>query len=112
MNCEISEFENKIFFSQRILFYLKLNDTLIILFEDQKMKENKYFKDRRVGDPYVDRRSGEDRRQAFDFDYWESGGIERRSAKDQRQQKERRACWVKVSKWSSVCPEDNAKCLN
>ena len=76
------------------------------------MKENKYFKDRRVGDPYVDHRSGEDRRQVYDADYWEGGGIERRTAKDQRQQKERRDSWVKVSKWSSVCPGDNAKCLN
>ena len=67
---------------------------------------------RRVRDPYVDRRSGEDRRQVYDSVYWESGGIERRSAKDQRQQKERRDSWVKVSKWSSVCPEDNSKCLN
>jgi hypothetical protein len=76
------------------------------------MEEKPIFKDRRVGDPYVDRRSAEDRRQVYDTDYWESGGIERRSAKDQRQQKERRNSWVKVSKWSSVCPEDNAKCLN
>jgi len=70
------------------------------------MKGNKYFKDRRVGDPYVDRRSGEDRRQVYDSGYWESVGIERRSAKDKRQQKERRDNWVKVSKWSSVCSED------
>jgi len=72
------------------------------------MKGNKYFKDRRVGDPYVDRRSGEDRRQVYDSVYWESVGIERRSAKDKRQQKERRDNWVKVSKWSSVCSEDKA----
>jgi hypothetical protein len=72
------------------------------------MKENKYFKDRRVGDPYVDRRSGEDRRQVYDSGYWESGGIERRSVKDRRQPKERRDSYVKVSKWSSVCIEDKA----
>jgi hypothetical protein len=70
------------------------------------MKENKYFKDRRVGDPYIDRRSGEDRRQVYDTFYWESGGIERRSAKHRRQPKERRNSWVKVSRWSSVCIED------
>ena len=68
------------------------------------MNEIKYFKDRRVGDPYIDRRSGKDRRQVYDFVYWESGGIERRSAKDRRQQKERRDSFVRVSKWSSVCP--------
>ena len=61
-----------------------------------------------MGDPYVDRRSGEGRRQVYDSDYWESGGIERRSAKDRRQHKERRDSGVRVSKWSSVCPEDKA----
>ena len=66
----------------------------------------KYLKDRRVGDPYVDRRSGEDRRQVYDSVYWESGEIERRSVKDRRQPKERRDSCVKVSKWSSVCIED------
>ena len=72
------------------------------------MKENQYFKDRRVGDPYVDRRSGEDRRQVYDTAYWESGGIEKRSAKDRRQPKERRDSCVKVSKWSSVCINNKA----
>jgi hypothetical protein len=61
--------------------------------------------DRRKGDPYVDRRSGENRRQVYDSDYWESGGVERRSASDRRQQKERRDSCVKVSNWSSVCPD-------
>jgi hypothetical protein len=70
------------------------------------MKENKYFKDKRVGDPYVDRRSGENRRQVYDSDYWDSRGIERRSAKDRRQPKERRDSFVRVSKWSSVCIDD------
>jgi hypothetical protein len=65
-------------------------------------------KDRRIADPYVDRRSGEDRRQVYDFDYWESRGIERRAAQDRRQQKERRNRCVKVSKWSSVCTEDKS----
>ncbi len=72
------------------------------------MKENKYFKDKRVGDPYVDRRSGENRRQVYDTAYWESGGIEKRSAKDRRQEKERRDGCVKISKWSSVCINDKA----
>ena len=60
------------------------------------------FKDRRVRDPYIDRRSGEDRRKVYDVDYWESGGKEKRSAKQWRQQKERRSSWVNVSEWSSV----------
>ncbi len=73
------------------------------------MDEIKYFKDKRIADPYVDRRSGEDRRQVYDSVYWESGGIERRSVKDRRQQNERRDSYVRVSKWSSVCPNGSPK---
>ena len=72
------------------------------------MEGNQPQKDRRIADPYVDRRSGEDRRQVYDADYWESGGIERRSVMDRRQHKERRDSCVNVSKWSSVCAEDKA----
>ncbi len=72
------------------------------------MEEKPIFIDRRVTDPYVDRRSGEDRRIVYDSDYWESGGIERRSVKDRRQHKERRDSYVNVSKWSSVCAGDKS----
>ena len=72
------------------------------------MEGNRPTKDRRIADPYVDRRSGEDRRQVYDADYWESGGIERRNAKDRRQQKDRRSSCVNVSQWSSVCIDDKA----
>ena len=72
------------------------------------MDEKPILKERRVRDPYVDRRSGEDRRQVYDTVFWESGGEERRSAKYRRQPKERRDSCVRVSKWSSVCIEDKA----
>jgi hypothetical protein len=72
------------------------------------MQEIKNFKDKRIADPYVDRRSEEDRRQVYDTVYWESGGLERRSAKDRRRQKERRGNCVHVSEWSSVCPKVEA----
>ena len=72
------------------------------------MEANQPTKDRRIADPYVDRRSGEDRRKVYDSDYWESGGIERRRAKDRRQQKERRSSCVSVSQWSSDCINDKA----
>jgi len=72
------------------------------------MKENKYLKDRSIGDPYVDRSWEEDRRQVYDFVYWECGGIERRNGKDRRQHKERRDSCVNVSKWASVCIVDKA----
>ena len=50
------------------------------------MDENYPLNDRRKRDPYIDRRSAEDRRKVYDTDYWDSGGIERRRLKDRRQQ--------------------------
>ena len=73
------------------------------------MPEKIIIKDIRISDPYVDRRSGEDRRKVYDFAYWESGEIERRRAKDRRQHKERRSSYIRVTKWSSVCIEDIAE---
>ncbi len=69
------------------------------------MSEDLFLKDSRVKDPYVDRRSGEERRQAYDSDYFENQGLERRKEKDRRLQDERRDRCVRVSKWSSVCPD-------
>ena len=65
------------------------------------------IKDARINDPYLDRRSGADRRQAYDLDYFPGGGIERRLGKERRRPDERRDGWVRVSEWSSVCPDDN-----
>ena len=60
-------------------------------------------RDARIGDPYVDRRTGEDRRKVYDADYFENGGIEKRSGKERRKLSERRDRCTRVSKWSSVC---------
>ena len=60
----------------------------------------------RVRDPYLDRRSGDDRRSVYDSDYFENGGLERRHGKDRRQSNERRDSCTRVSEWSSVCPDD------
>jgi hypothetical protein len=79
------------------------------------MKEEKILKDVRKSDPYVDRRSGEDRRQVYsgedrrqvyDADYFQNGGLERRSGKERRQHYERRKDCTRVSEWSSVCSSD------
>ena len=64
------------------------------------------MRNRRVSDPYVDRRLGDDRRKVYDSIYWENEGTERRKARDRRQPKERRASYVKVSKWTSVRVEN------
>ena len=69
------------------------------------MKEEKVLKDARIRDPYLDRRSGDDRRQVYDADYFQNGGEERRSGKERRQSERRKNC-IRVSKWSSICPID------
>jgi hypothetical protein len=70
------------------------------------MKEEKISKDARMKDPYVDRRSGEDRRQVYDADYFQNDGLERRSVKERRQRYERRKDYTRVSEWSSICADD------
>lgn len=62
--------------------------------------------DERIADPYVDRRSGDDRRAVYDSDYFGNGGTERRSGQDRRQRDERRESCLRVSQWSSVCLDD------
>jgi hypothetical protein len=74
----------------------------------KKVEEKIFFQDRRVRDPYVDRRSGEDQRKVYDAAYWDRGGTERRRVKDRRKRKERRSSCVRVTKWSSVCVVDKA----
>ena len=61
---------------------------------------------KRTADPYVDRRSGEERRAVYDSDYFDSGGLERRIGQERRQQDARRGSCLRVSRWSSVCPDD------
>ena len=50
----------------------------------------------------IDRRSVADRRVAYDLDYFQNGGIERRKVKDRRSQAERRDGWIRISRWTSV----------
>ena len=58
-------------------------------------------------DPFLDRRSGEDRRDAYDLDYFRNGGAERRAQPERRQPLERREGCIRVSEWSSVCPDED-----
>jgi hypothetical protein len=67
------------------------------------MQEEKNSKDARISDPYVDRRSGEDRRQVYDADYFQNGGLESRSGKERRRPYERRKDCIRVSEWTSIC---------
>ncbi len=70
------------------------------------MADIKTYKEDRTTDPYMDRRSGEDRRQVYSADYFAANGKERRSSKERRQQKERRSDCIPTSEWTSVCPDD------
>lgn len=58
----------------------------------------------RRGDPFSDRRSGEDRRVVYSLVYFQHGNICRRNEIEQRTNAERREGYIRVSEWSSVCP--------
>jgi hypothetical protein len=73
------------------------------------MRKEKPPEDKRSSDPYLDRRSCEDRRETYDIDYFAEGGPERRQGIDRRKNKERRAGCVQVSRWSSVCVDEVEK---
>lgn len=65
-------------------------------------------KEKRTTDPFLDRRSGEDRRGVYDLDYFEQGGAERRKKGERRKAHERREKCQEVSDWSSVCPPEKS----
>lgn len=54
---------------------------------------------------FRDRRSGDDRRMLHHLEYFNDGGIDRRAGLERRDNKERRTNCVRVSEWSSACPD-------
>lgn len=56
-------------------------------------------------DSFMDRRSGEDRRKIHSLEYFKNGGVDRRLESERRTSGERRADCIRVSEWSSVCPD-------
>jgi len=50
----------------------------------------------------IDRRSSEDKREAYSLDYFIDGGDERRKYTERRRSEERRMDWVRVVNWCSV----------
>ena len=66
------------------------------------MTENK---SQRKSDPYLDRRSGEDRRKVYSLDYFIKGNQDRRVNPERRSPEERRIDCIRINKWSSVCPD-------
>ena len=74
-----------------------------------RMGTKQVQREKRKADPYLDRRSGEDRRQVYQLNFFANGGTERRTPVERRNTVERRSGCVKVSKWSSVCVDAIAK---
>jgi len=73
---------------------------------DAMLKKYRYsIANLRVSDPYLDRRSSEDRRQHYSLVYFNRGGRERRiEDRERRMLQERRKGYVRISNWSSICP--------
>jgi len=67
------------------------------------MRDGQQIKKRRIRDPFLDRRSGDDRREAYELGYFAQGSIEKRKGFERRQKDERRDQYVRISQWSSVC---------
>lgn len=63
------------------------------------------LKRQRTADPYLDRRSGEDRRQIYSLNYFLKGNPDRRIRSERRTHKERRIDCIPINEWSSVCPD-------
>ncbi len=65
------------------------------------MENNKPKKKRTL----FDRRSGQDRRDSYNIDYFLDGGLERRNSLEgerRRKNQDRRREWIKISRWSSL----------
>jgi hypothetical protein len=52
--------------------------------------------------PYLDRRSGTDRRTVYRVGVFSKGRVEKRDGEERRSRHERREGWVRVDRWSSV----------
>lgn len=66
--------------------------------------KGKRSRDMRQRDPFMDRRSGEDRRKIYSLEYFQDGKPDRRKRHERRTNIERRSDCVRISEWSSVCP--------
>ena len=65
------------------------------------MKKN-YNKAKAFSRSDIDRRSGNDRRQDYNLNYFEENNSERRSHIERRYPHENRLDWVRYSQWQSV----------
>ena len=61
-------------------------------------------KKQRQHDTYLDRRSGDDRREKHSLNYFDEGGPERRTHRERRDIRERRTGYTRITPWTSVGP--------
>lgn len=73
---------------------------------DQRIQQGSFEK-KRTRDPYLDRRSGEDRRKIYSIDYFLQNNPDRRSGKERRLNIERRQNCIRINEWSSICPDED-----
>jgi PAS domain S-box-containing protein len=66
------------------------------------MRESQLLKAGRIADPSLDRRSGDDRREAYLLGYFEQGGIEKRSGVETRRKWDRRLHCVPALRYSKL----------
>ena len=71
------------------------------------MEETIELKKIRKTDPFLDRRSGDDRREAYVLDYFLEGGAKRREQNERRRPLERREGCIRVGERSSICPDED-----
>lgn len=72
-----------------------------------KKGKKKKYSSKRLCDPYMDRRCGEDRRKVYSLDYFLKGNLDRRNRAERRTRNERRNDCIRVNEWSSICPEQD-----
>lgn len=70
-----------------------------------RKSEKKEALSKRKKDPYLDRRSGEDRRRVYSLDYFLKGKLDRRNSPERRTYSERRVDCIRINEWSSICPD-------
>jgi diguanylate cyclase (GGDEF)-like protein len=82
-------------------------DKVVTLYPSEKNLFQRSMIDRSTRD----RRSGKDRRQVYDLEYFFKGGAERRSRRNRRGAFERRTGWMRIGKWRSIPTKRKKKAL-
>ncbi|ACN16608.1 hypothetical protein HRM2_35430 [Desulforapulum autotrophicum HRM2] len=92
-------------FERATLSWLMLTRRCLIVVFYRKMKIGCNSLEKRQKRSSLDRRTGEDRRRVYHIGFIEIVGAERRVRVRERREmvEEKRAGWVRVNSWSSVC---------